>query len=123
MHRNIAAFGVALCATVAACGGDNGYGSGPAPMPDPVVTAATVRATPSIQFTPATVTLAAGGTITFAFESVPHNVYFDNAPPGAPANVTTPSTNTTITRTFAAKGTFAYNCHLHPGMSGTVIVQ
>ena len=87
------------------------------------VPAADVHATPSIQFTPATVTLTVGGTITFDFESLPHNVYFDGAPAGAPANITVASSDVSITRTFNTPGRFTYNCHLHPGMSGVVIVQ
>jgi plastocyanin len=109
-------------ALLAACGG-SGDTTGPSQQPGTVVTSATVRATPSIQFTPATVNLAVGGTITFAFESVPHNLYFDGAPAGAPGNITAPSSNVSVTRTFSAKGRYVYNCHLHPGMSGVVVVQ
>jgi plastocyanin len=87
------------------------------------VAAADVHATPAIQFTPSTVTLAVGGTITFDFESLPHNVYFDGAPAGAPANITGASSDVSVTRTFNAAGRFAYSCHLHPGMSGVVVVE
>ena len=113
---------ITAAALLAACGGSGGT-TGPTQQPGTVVTSATVRATPSIQFTPATVNLAVGGTITFSFESVQHNVYFDGAPAGAPDNITAPSSNVSITRTFSAKGRYAYNCHLHPGMSGVVVVQ
>lgn len=117
---------IGVLALAAACGGGGGYGGGgvtPPPVDQPPVTAATVNATPSIQFTPATVTLAAGGTITFAFGDVPHNVYFDNAPAGAPQNITTATTNKSVTLTFATPGKFTYNCHIHPGMSGTITVK
>src|SRR5690349_11031593 len=80
---------------VAACGGSSG-GSSTAPIvTDTPVAAATIQATPSQQFTPNTVTLIAGGTLTIDFGSVAHNVFFDNAPAGAPANITAPSANTT----------------------------
>jgi plastocyanin len=96
----------------------------PTPDPDPTpVTAATVQATPSIAFTPSRVNLLAGGTVTFDFGSVEHDVFFDNAPTGAPANITAPSANKSVTLTFATKGTYVYNCHIHPGMTGTVVVQ
>ena len=104
---------------LAACGGD----SPTAPVDPTPVTAATVQATPSEQFTPGTVNLSVGGTITYAFGSLSHNVFFDNQPAGAPANITEPSANKSVTLTFATKGTYVYNCHLHPGMKGTVIVQ
>lgn len=118
---------VIAASLAAACGGDgSGYGqptdpgSGGGGEPSP---AATVRATPAIQFTPATVELTAGGTVTFDFGTVEHTVYFDNAPPGAPANITVPSANETIARTFATAGQYRYNCHIHPGMAGIVNVR
>jgi plastocyanin len=108
-----------------ACGGDGGGYGGPtdpggggAPSAAPPV-----QATPAIQFTPAAVELTAGGTVTFQFGPVEHNVYFDNAPPGAPANITAPSTNQSITRTFPTAGQFRYNCHIHPGMTGIINVR
>jgi plastocyanin len=52
-----------------------------------------------------------------------HNVFFDNAPAGAPANITAPSANKNVTLTFPATGTYAYNCHIHPGMKGTITVK
>jgi plastocyanin len=113
-------------ALLTACGGDSGYGSGPGPgtTGDPTpVQAATVQALPSITFTPGTVNLLVGGTVTFNFGSVAHDAFFDNSPPGAPESITTPTANATVTRTFTTKGTYVFNCHVHPGMSGRVIVQ
>lgn len=121
MRTSIIAIGAITAALLAACGGSSD--TSPSAPPVTGVSSATVRATPSIQFTPATVNLAVGGSITFAFESVPHNVYFDGAPAGAPENVTAPSSNTSVTRTFTTKGRYAFNCHLHPGMSGVIVVQ
>jgi hypothetical protein len=59
-------------ALLGACGGDGGGYGGTNPMPTsgPVVTSATVAATPAIQFTPATVNLAVGGTVEFDFGTV-----------------------------------------------------
>ena len=76
-----------------------------------------------IRFTPATVELTVGGTVTFEFGTVPHNVFFDNAPPGAPENIPAPTTRRTVTLTFPSAGQYRYNCHLHPGMTGTVNVR
>ena len=111
----------------AACGGDGGGYGGPTDPGsggggEPRLTA-TVMATPAIQFTPATIELTAGGTVTFDFGAVAHTVYFDNAPPGAPANITAASANETITRTFATAGQYRYNCHIHPGMAGIINVH
>jgi plastocyanin len=108
-----------VLAAAIACGGGMA-----APSPgDPPVSAATVAATPAISFMPGSVTLAVGGAITFAFGGVPHNVYFDNAPTGAPENITTPSSNQSVVRTFSTAGRFAFNCHIHPGMSGVIAVR
>lgn len=117
--RTFAAFTVVV---LAACGGDDGYGSDPEPAPTPVQ-AATVDAQPSIQFSPNRVVLVRGGKVTFRFGSVPHNVFFDGAPEGAPDDITGTHADESVELTFGTSGTFPYNCHLHPGMSGTVVVQ
>ena len=114
-----------VIAALAACGG-GGYNapSGPTDPGDPTpVRDATVQATPSEQFTPGRINLLVGGTVTYAFGSLAHNVFFDNAPTGAPDNITAPSSNKSVTLTFNTKGPYDYNCHIHPGMRGTVIVQ
>ena len=104
-----------------ACGGDD---DSPTAVVDPTpVQAATVQATPGERFTPNRITLIAGGTVTFAFGSLEHQVFFDNAPPGAPENIPEATANKAVTRTFTTPGTFDYNCHLHPGMRGTVVVK
>lgn len=83
---------------------------------------ATVDATPAIAFTPSNVTVTVGETVKFAFGSVAHNVYFDASPAGAPADITGSNANKSVTRTFNSLGVFEYDCHIHPGMSGTITV-
>ncbi len=72
------------------------------------------------QFNPNSVDLALGGTVTWAFGSVLHNVTFTTS--GAPANIGNTS-NADVSRTFNAAGTFTYDCTLHAGMTGRVIVH
>jgi plastocyanin len=67
------------------------------------------------------VAIAAGGTVTWTFGSVEHNVNFGGSG-GAPSNIST-SSNTTAARTFNTAGNFSYDCNLHAGMTGTVIVR
>lgn len=72
-------------------------------------------------FTPASVDIAQGGVVTWTFGALTHNVTF-GAQAGAPANIPT-TTNQVISRTFNTIGTFNYDCTVHAGMSGTVIVH
>ena len=88
----------------------------------PPVSSARVDATPSIAFTPANISLTTGGTVTFAFGSVPHNVFFDNDPAGAPAAIDGVNANVSLQRTFPVAGVYNYYCHIHPGMRGTIVV-
>ena len=88
----------------------------------PASQAATVDATPGLQFTPSQVDIAQGGTVTWQFGTVTHNVTFGAGSAGTPSNIgNTASAN--VSRTFATAGTFAYACTLHAGMSGTVVVH
>lgn len=81
---------------------------------------ATVTATTGLSFDPGSVTISQGGTVTWNFQSVTHNVTFTTA--GAPANIGDTS-NGSVARTFNTKGTFNYHCTIHAGMNGTVVVQ
>jgi plastocyanin len=72
-------------------------------------------------FTPSTVDIAVGGTVTWVFGTLTHNVTF-GAQAGAPQNIPT-VTNQQVARTFNTAGSFAYNCTVHAGMSGTVVVH
>ena len=82
---------------------------------------ASVNATPSSTFEPPEVSIASGGSVSWVFGSLNHNVNFD-AVTGAPANIPT-TTSATVSRTFNTAGTFPYHCNIHAGMNGTVIVQ
>ena len=118
---------LALALALGACS-DGGDGStnpnpdpGPGPGPGTPPSNVTVQATTGSVFQPANAGIRTGGTVTWAFGSLGHNVTFDDIP-GAPANIGGVNANTSVSRTFPAAGSFPYQCTIHPGMSGTVSV-
>src|SRR5438105_15765012 len=96
-----------------ACGGTD-YGT-TAPPPPP---GNTVAATPSLAFTPATLTVNVGDVVTFAFGSVAHNVFFTQQA-GAPTDIGGSNANVSDTRTFATAGTYAVTCQMHTSFEDT----
>jgi plastocyanin len=111
-----------LAAFAVACGSSGISGTSNNPGGAPPMTAA-VNATSLNTFTPANVAIGVGGTVTFTFGDVAHNVFFDNSPAGAPDAITGANANMTAARTFTTAGTFEFDCHIHPGMKGTVLVS
>lgn len=79
-------------------------------------------------FSPATVTIAAGGSVTFEYVSGgPHTVTPEN-PAGSWSERNMTSTSDNFTVTFATPGTYRYRCVPHSssfsaGMVGVVVVQ
>jgi plastocyanin len=72
-------------------------------------------------FTPAQLTIRVAQSVLFDFPADQHNVIFA-ARTGKPADIPTTS-GQSVTRVFGTAGTFPYDCNLHPGMSGSVIVN
>jgi plastocyanin len=105
-----------LC-LIAACSG-GGTSTSPSTTG---VTANEVIAGNGTSFNPATLTVTKGTTVNFTFQATTHNVTF-GATTGAPASIPN-TTGQTVGRTFSTAGTFAYQCTLHGGMTGTVIVN
>lgn len=72
-------------------------------------------------FLPQTVSIAAGGMVTWTFGAVAHNVTFTgNKPTGGDMPE---ESNTTESRIFPTAGAYTYTCTIHaPFMSGTVNV-
>jgi plastocyanin len=100
-----------------------GQGSTPAnppATPPPSGSTATVT-TPGESFSPATVTIARGGTVSWEISGATHNVTFQGA---APTGGNVPDTRSgTVSRTFPTAGSYPYSCTRHSGMNGSVVVQ
>jgi plastocyanin len=112
-------YGLTTLGFLAGCAG--AYGTSAPVVSGLPATAATVNATPDINFSPTPASIVPGGTITFAFGTIAHNVYFDSIA-GAPADIPGNNAGTSVSRTFETAGTYTYNCHIHPGMNGTIVV-
>lgn len=91
---------------------------------DPLETAADVAVSGGgTSFSPDTVKIAVNGSVTWTFTSganSPHNVTFGTPPAGGNIPNTTAGA---VTRTFVTAGRFTYQCTLHAGMNGAVIVR
>jgi plastocyanin len=97
-------------------GGTYGGGSAPAsPGTNEVL------ATTGNLFNPTSLTVVKGTTVSFTFQATTHNVTFDGRA-GAPTNISNTASQT-VTRNFATAGTFPYQCTIHSGMTGTVVVN
>lgn len=91
-------------------------------LPLTVVTAgAAVVFMPGFSFVPFTTNIRVGGSVAFDFPAETHNVIFSRIT-GAPADIQATS-NRSVSRTFTVAGNFPYDCTLHPGMSGLVVVS
>ncbi|MBL8980997.1 MAG: Ig-like domain-containing protein, partial [Gemmatimonadetes bacterium] len=82
---------------------------------------ATVQAGADSQFNPNSVDIAVGGSVSWVFGSLAHNVTFQSAT-GVPSSIGN-SSNQTVSRTFGTAGSFQYTCTLHAGMDATVVVH
>ena len=109
---------VALALLTTACSSSSYSPAAPNNPPPPTQTALVTLGASS--FSPASVSVFPGGTVTWNNSSgVTHNVTFSSA--SAPANIPNHSTGSSA-RDFPTAGTFNYQCTLHSGMTGRVTV-
>lgn len=85
------------------------------------VSAEVVASSTDYVFTPRTVAISRGGSVTWIFGILTHTVTFGNQP-GAPAGIDN-GYSRTESRTFNTAGNFDYVCTIHAGMGGRVIVR
>ena len=127
-RRNTAAFALAIGAL--GCGGggalDSGTVTGPGTPPESPAPsfppASNVVTTTGTSFSPVTITIPQGASVTWQIAVSTHNVTFGtNEPTGGDVPNTTAGNS--FIRTFPIAGTYPYECTLHSGMVGTVIVE
>ena len=83
-------------------------------------TAAAAVTIDNFTFTPAVLTVPVGTAVTWTnHDDIPHTVVRPGPAPRSPVL----DTGDHFTITFAAAGTYAYFCSLHPHMQGTVVVK
>ena len=82
---------------------------------------ANVSTTNGDAFTPNKVLIGIGGVVRWTFGVTIHNVTFQ-ASAGAPTNIAD-TYSISVDRTFAQTGNFNYQCTIHAGMSGQVVVR
>jgi plastocyanin len=76
----------------------------------------------NFSFSPATLTVAVGTTVTWTNQDdIPHTVVSTDDPRAFRSKVL--DTDEKFTYTFSKAGTFAYFCSVHPKMTGTVVVK
>jgi plastocyanin len=94
-------------------GGGGGGGGGVTPVLTNAVTVSDNKFEPSdIQVSPGTTVTWTWGTPTL------HNVTFADGPASGNKN-----SGATFSRTFSTAGTFTYQCTIHAGMNGSVLVK
>jgi plastocyanin len=106
-----------MLVVLASCGGDDSNADPITPDPG----SAPIVSMPGFTFSPFTTTISVGGTVVFDFPSEPHNVIFERKT-GAPTDIQV-TANRSVSRVFRVAGTFPYDCTIHPGMSGEVVVR
>lgn len=74
----------------------------------------------NFNFTPATLTVPVGTTVTWTNrDDIPHTVVSDDKS----IKSKTLDTDEKFTFTFSKPGTYSYFCSIHPKMKGTIVVQ
>jgi plastocyanin len=108
--------------TLTACGGSDNGGT-PAAVTSTLPVAQGEVVVANIAYSPGTITVSAGQTVTwkFADNGVPHTVTSD---PGSPqAFNSQQKTDGTFPVKFASAGRYPYHCEVHKKMHGTVVVS
>ena len=90
----------------------------------PAPAAVTIDATSGFHFSPSTLTVVVGTTVTWTNTTIsPHTVTSDTG--GAPIPIASPviqASGGSFSFTFLTLGTYHYHCSIHPFMKATIVV-
>ena len=129
MSKRLFAIAAVLALFLAACGNDDDDDAAPPPVDDGVTDPANgdpasgddATVTVTMEFSPSTIEVEAGTTVTWESESdLPHNVTSTSGDMDFAESL---SSGDTVSITFDEPGTYEYECTIHPGMTGTVVVS
>ena len=115
--------GTMLSMLVAACSSDGGGGPSTPEDPNPTMANVTTSGTPPPRFIPSTVTVAPGGTVTWENTSPAPNLHNVVWASQAFAQSQDLEAGDTFEVTFPQAGRFDYQCLIHAGMTGQVVVE
>jgi len=87
---------------------------------NPVVSGSASVAIADFSFSPQSVTITVGGTVTWTNSGPATHTATGNAGEFDSGNI---GNGGNFSHTFSTKGTFSYHCAIHPSMTGTVTVQ
>jgi plastocyanin len=128
MKRLIVIGGLAVALLGAGCGSGGGGSTGSSSAsstPAPASGSSTVVHMKGIQFDPKTLTVNQGTTVEWVNDdSVNHDVTKDTGPgPQFSSGSGNLASGDSYKVTFKTAGTVKYECTVHPGMTGTIIVK
>jgi len=114
---------LSLAAAIAltGCGGSSYSGGGGGGVTDPQPVATTSVSLRNLAFSPGAIRVAPGVTVQFTNnDGIAHNVTFSS---NTISGATDFAAGTRSVVMPATPGTYAYHCTIHPGMTGSVLVQ
>ncbi len=116
LHQKIFLLLISAMAVIS-CSKSSGYGSNNTTTPPPVANAVSIV---NMSFTPATLTVSVGTTVTWTNnDGMTHTVTSDAS--GFDSGDITMGSK--YSRVFSVAGTYAYHCTIHPAMKGTIVVK
>ena len=127
MPRHSGIFVLSVCALILAlasfsAGCTSSQGSAQPAGATPAPATANTITIKDFTFSPATLTVKTGTTVTWVNEdSMSHTVVSDDGS-GFPFTSARLSTGASFQQTFTQAGTYPYYCSIHPSMKGTIVV-